>query len=57
MKAGVTDCAVDVMKQYLSQLRQEIANRLPEKVYPDGGEAASKWWLMFAKRKFMNKSL
>ncbi|TPX38113.1 hypothetical protein SmJEL517_g00109 [Synchytrium microbalum] len=42
----------DIMRQYLSQLRQEVANRLPQRVYD--GDKPSKWWMCFAKRKFMN---
>ncbi|KAL1923500.1 uncharacterized protein VTP21DRAFT_8480 [Calcarisporiella thermophila] len=45
----------DILRQYMSQLRQELANRLVERVYVDG--KPSKWWMCFAKRKFMNKSL
>ncbi|RHZ82247.1 hypothetical protein Glove_110g113 [Diversispora epigaea] len=45
----------DLLRQYLTQLRQELANRLVERVYVDG--KPSKWWMCFQKRKFMNKSL
>ncbi|GBC02203.1 hypothetical protein RclHR1_00450038 [Rhizophagus clarus] len=45
----------DVLRQYLTQVRQELANRLVERVYVDG--KPSKWWMCFQKRKFMNKSL
>lgn len=45
----------DLMRQYISQLRQETVNRLVERIYPDG--KLSKWWTCFAKRKFMGKSL
>jgi len=45
----------DVLRQYLAQVRQELANRLVERVYIDG--KPSKWWMCFQKRKFMNKSL
>ena len=54
---------LDLMRNYLSQLRQEIAARLIERVYSasypdtDGGKRPSKWWTSFQKRKFMNKSL
>lgn len=52
----------DNMRAYLSQLRQETATRLVDKVYsatyPDTeqGKRPTKWWLSFQKRKFMNKS-
>ncbi|XP_011498036.1 PREDICTED: actin-related protein 2/3 complex subunit 3 [Ceratosolen solmsi marchali] len=46
----------DSMRQYLLQLRQETGLRLIEKVYGSDGKP-SKWWLCFAKKKFMDKSL
>ncbi|XP_034948334.1 actin-related protein 2/3 complex subunit 3 [Chelonus insularis] len=46
----------DQMRQYLQQLRQETAARLVDKVYCNNGKP-SKWWLCFAKKKFMDKSL
>ncbi|KAF7992761.1 hypothetical protein HCN44_005105 [Aphidius gifuensis] len=46
----------DQMRQYLQQIRQETAARLVEKVYSENGKP-SKWWLCFAKKKFMDKSL
>lgn len=51
------------MRGYWSQMRQELAVRIPEKIYssayPDteGGKRPSKWWMSFHKRKFMNKNL
>ncbi|KAI8917083.1 hypothetical protein PhCBS80983_g00127 [Powellomyces hirtus] len=42
----------DLLRQYLSQLRQETAARLAPKVYD--GDRPSKWWMCFSKRKFMN---
>jgi len=46
----------DTMRQYLQQLRQETGLRLLEKVF-EHGDKPSKWWMCFAKRKFMDKSL
>ncbi|XP_029035830.1 actin-related protein 2/3 complex, subunit 3A [Osmia lignaria lignaria] len=46
----------DTMRQYLQQIRQETGVRLVEKVYGEDGKP-SKWWLCFAKKKFMDKSL
>lgn len=43
------------LRGYLTQLRQECAVRLVEKVWVDG--KPSKWWLAFTKRRFMGKSL
>ncbi|MCJ1254830.1 subunit of the Arp2/3 complex [Lignoscripta atroalba] len=46
----------EMLRQYLSQVRQELAARLLQRVY-SGGNTPSKWWLSFTKRKFMGKSL
>ncbi|KAJ6251388.1 arp2/3 complex 21 kd subunit [Anaeramoeba flamelloides] len=43
------------LKQYLTQLREEIGTRLTERVYRSG--RADKWWIVFTKRKFLNMSL
>ncbi|KAI7866582.1 ARP2/3 complex [Spinellus fusiger] len=45
----------DQTRQYLQQLRQELAARLVDQIYIDG--KPSKWWMCFQKRKFMNLSL
>ncbi|CAG8976550.1 hypothetical protein HYALB_00010192 [Hymenoscyphus albidus] len=47
----------EVLRQYLSQVRQELASRLLARIYEDGSDKPSKWWLSFTKRKFMGKSL
>ena len=41
----------------LTQLRRETASRLPDIVFEDPSAPPSKWWLSFAKRKFLNKNL
>ncbi|KAJ3192845.1 subunit of the Arp2/3 complex [Irineochytrium annulatum] len=41
----------DLLRQYFGQVRQEIALRLPAKVYD--GDKLSKWWMCFSKRRFM----
>jgi actin related protein 2/3 complex subunit 3 len=46
----------ETLRQYLMQVRQELAMRLLNRVYADGN-TPSKWWLSFTKRKFMGKSL
>uniref|UniRef100_A0A1B6DHK3 Actin-related protein 2/3 complex subunit 3 n=1 Tax=Clastoptera arizonana TaxID=38151 RepID=A0A1B6DHK3_9HEMI len=46
----------DVMRQYIQQIRQETGVRICEKVFGEDGKP-SKWWLCFAKKKFMDKSL
>lgn len=43
------------MRQYMTQLRQELGLRLAEKVLKD--DKPDKWWTCFIKRRFMNKSL
>ena len=48
-------CLAETLRQYISQLRQEIVLRIIDKIYPDG--TPSKWWICFAKKRFMNKSL
>jgi actin related protein 2/3 complex subunit 3 len=48
---------VELLRQYLSQFRQEVAQRLIARVYADNPAAPSKWWISFKKRLFMNKSL
>lgn len=46
----------DQMKSYIQQIRHEAGERLLEKVY-DSNQKISKWWICFAKRRFMDKSL
>lgn len=46
----------DLMRQYLQQIRQETGIRVCEKVFGEDGKP-SKWWICFAKKKFMEKSL
>ncbi|KAI5962925.1 ARC18 [Candida pseudojiufengensis] len=47
----------DLLRQYLTQFRQELAERLLNRIYKDDPSVPSKYWLSFTKRKFMNKSL
>ncbi|KAJ8959584.1 hypothetical protein NQ314_006233 [Rhamnusium bicolor] len=47
---------IELFRAYLTQLRQEVGHRVCEKVFGDDGKP-SKWWLCFAKKKFMDKSL
>ncbi|KAK7576618.1 hypothetical protein V9T40_012904 [Parthenolecanium corni] len=47
----------DLMRQYLQQIRQETCSRVVHKVFPANDSKPSKWWLCFAKKKFMDKSL
>lgn len=46
----------ELCRTYLKQVREEMGRRVINKVYGEDGEP-SKFWLVFAKRKFMNKSL
>ncbi|KAL8847536.1 MAG: hypothetical protein Q9221_007436 [Calogaya cf. arnoldii] len=47
----------ETLRQYLSQVRQELAIRLVARLYAGNSSTPSKWWLSFTKRKFMGKSL
>ncbi|VDN24387.1 unnamed protein product [Gongylonema pulchrum] len=47
----------DLMRAYLLQLRQELGVRLFEHVYGESNERPSKWWMCFARRRFMDKGL
>ena len=47
----------ETLRQYLGQVRQELAQRLLARMYEGGAERPSKWWLSFAKRRFMGKQL
>ncbi|KAL7071843.1 hypothetical protein ACQ4LE_008862 [Meloidogyne hapla] len=47
----------ETMRAYLQQLRQEMGVRLIERVFPNSDGMPSKWWLCFAKRRFMDKQL
>ncbi|KAL8806877.1 MAG: hypothetical protein Q9182_001006 [Xanthomendoza sp. 2 TL-2023] len=51
----------ETLRQYLSQVRQELAIRLHARLYAGNSSStpskANKWWLSFTKRKFMGKSL
>lgn len=63
----------DTLKAYLTQCRQELGNRLIEKyrknlcilfpssyicrVYQKNDQVPDKWWMLFAKRKFLDMAL
>nr|OQO18598.1 hypothetical protein B0A51_12086 [Rachicladosporium sp. CCFEE 5018] len=52
----------EVLRQYLMQVRQELARRLLDRVFADGSGCLVsadywQWWLSFQKRKFMGKQL
>lgn len=47
----------DLMREYLLQLRHETGNRVLEKVFDTSDGKPNKWWICFAKKKFMEKSL
>lgn len=53
----ISPAEADLMKQYLLQVRQETGLRVCEKVFSTEDGKPSKWWLCFAKKKFMDKSL
>lgn len=47
----------EALKQYLTELRVELAQGLIEKLFAENPNEPNKWWLSLSKRKFMNKSL
>lgn len=47
----------DLLRSYLQQFRQELAERLLKRIYGDDPNTPSKFWLAFTRRRFMNKSL
>ncbi|KAL6706672.1 subunit of the Arp2/3 complex [Coniothyrium glycines] len=49
--------SAEVLRQYIMQMRQELATRLLNRVYADDTNTPSKWWLSYTKRKFMGKAL
>lgn len=49
--------AMELLRTYIQQFRQELAMRLLDRLYKDSKERPSKFWLAFTRRKFMNKSL
>lgn len=51
-----TQADADVLRAYLTQARQETGVRVCERVFGEDGKP-SKWWLCFAKKRFMDKSL
>lgn len=55
--APATKNEADLLRGFLQQFRQEIADRLLKRIYADGTNIPSKHWLAFTKRRFMNKSL
>lgn len=47
----------DQCRAYIMQLRQELGQRIVDKVYDPNTNKPSKWWMCFVKRRFMDKSL
>jgi len=47
----------DLCRSYFKQMREEMGRRIISKVYAQSDAEPSKFWLVFSKRKFMNKSL
>lgn len=45
------------MRQYLLQLRHETGIRICEKVFATDDGRPSKWWLCFAKKRFIDMTL
>lgn len=47
------DANAELFRNYLKQIREETSGRLLSVAYRSNG-TPNKWWLAFAKRKFMN---
>ncbi|RHY50135.1 hypothetical protein DYB34_013189 [Aphanomyces astaci] len=56
VKAAANASETETARGYLKQLREAISTRLIDQVFADG-TTKSKWWMFFAKRKFMNKEM
>ena len=46
----------DELRALFKQMREEISLRMIDRIYLEDG-TKNKWWMLFAKRKFMNKTL
>ena len=47
----------EVVRQYLTALRNECGLRLSAAVFKNDANKADKWWMCFNKRKFLNKTI
>eukprot|EP01108_Squamamoeba_japonica_P007793 TRINITY_DN6750_c0_g1_i1.p1 TRINITY_DN6750_c0_g1~~TRINITY_DN6750_c0_g1_i1.p1 ORF type:complete len:177 (-),score=59.21 TRINITY_DN6750_c0_g1_i1:90-620(-) len=47
----------DILKQFFTQLRQETGVRLCDYIYRHDANVPSKWWMCYAKKKFLNLEL
>ncbi|XP_027203024.2 actin-related protein 2/3 complex subunit 3-like [Dermatophagoides pteronyssinus] len=47
----------DEMRNYMMQMRQECSTRLIDLIWPSSSLPPSKWWICFARRKFLNIQL
>lgn len=47
----------ELLRGYLQQFRQELADRLLKRIYAESDTVPSKYWLAFTRRRFMNRSL
>jgi actin related protein 2/3 complex subunit 3 len=56
VSAPASRADADTLRQYLIQCRQELGSRLVQLVYKDPNKP-DKWWMCWAKRKFLNLSL
>lgn len=55
--APATVHELDTLRQYLSQFRQELAERLLQHVYQLDASVPSKHWMLFSRKRFMGLSL
>lgn len=56
-QAPATRNDAELLRGYLQQFRQELADRLLKRIYAEDENIPSKYWLAFTRRRFMNKSL
>lgn len=56
-QAPATKADAELLRGYLLQFRQELADRLLKRVYSEDETVPSKYWLAFTRRRFMNRSL
>lgn len=56
-QAPATKNDAELLRSYLQQFRQELADRLLKKIYAENEAVPSKFWLAFTRKRFMNRTL
>lgn len=52
-----TPAQAETMRNYLTQIRQEVGTRLLDKVYASDTSPPNKFWICFGKRRFLDQTL